>query len=438
MIKIDTSQIKNWEKIKKLHLEWYKEYIYPKIEITFEILKNEENNLIKSYNNVLKNILDKKEYYVIDNFIGNKNNDLIDKFARINLEELKKELNKIDLNKLSLNRKLNFLKIDDFKDIVNKYREKEILILELERYININKLKIKELKEKPVERLKKGTLINLKEKSSYFYICEGKKEFYPENLFDYDSFSTKSEGWNRHRLISMMGISVCPYCQRQYITNYKENDGDKENNRTTSDLDHFISKSKYPILALCLYNFIPSCQICNSRFKGQDDSYKEAKLQVLYPYEESYDDYGVKFKTSIELLENIIGEDKKFEVKIDSSQLEENLKKSKEEVLSVEERINNDIDMFGLNKVYKDSHNGYLKDMLKTIEKTPESYLNIISDLFVDEDEKNKEDEKEEKLKQSFQEIVKEPYEFKIRNGEPLGKLTKDIAEEFGIDMGEE
>lgn len=87
MIKIDTSQIKNWEKIKKLHLEWYKEYIYPKIEITFEILKNEENNLIKSYNNVLKNILDKKEYYVIDNFIGNKNNDLIDKFARINLEE---------------------------------------------------------------------------------------------------------------------------------------------------------------------------------------------------------------------------------------------------------------------------------------------------------------------------------------------------------------
>lgn len=438
MIKIDTSQIKNWEEIKKLHLEWYKEYIYPKIEITFEILKNEENNLIKSYNNVLKNILDKKEYYIIDNFIGNKNNDLIDKFARINLEELKKELNKIDLNKLSVNKKLNFLKIDDFKDIVNKYREKKILILELERYININKLKIKELKEKPVKRLKKGTLINLKKKSSYFYICEGKKEFYPENLFDYDSFSTKSEGWNRHRLISMMGISVCPYCQRQYITNYKENDGDKENNRTTSDLDHFISKSKCPILALCLYNFIPSCQICNSRFKGQDDSYKEGKLQVLYPYEESYDDYGVKFKTSIELLENIIGEDKKFEVKIDSSQLEENLKKSKEEVLSVEERINNDIDMFGLNKVYKDSHNGYLKDMLKTIEKTPESYLNIISDLFVDEEEKNKEDEKEEKLKQSFQEIVKEPYKFKIRNGEPLGKLTKDIAEEFGIDMGEE
>lgn len=27
MIKIDTSQIKNWEEIKKLHLEWYKEYI---------------------------------------------------------------------------------------------------------------------------------------------------------------------------------------------------------------------------------------------------------------------------------------------------------------------------------------------------------------------------------------------------------------------------
>ena len=72
----------------------------------------------------------------------------------------------------------------------------------------------------------------------------------------------------------------------------------------------------------------------------------------------------------------------------------------------------------------------------------------MISDLFVDENEnlftdeseKNKEESKEdeklkEKLKQSFKEIVKKPYKFKIRNGEPLGKLTKDIAEEFGISM---
>ncbi|MGL5965148.1 MAG: hypothetical protein ACRCZ2_12245 [Fusobacteriaceae bacterium] len=37
--------------------------------------------------------------------------------------------------------------------------------------------------------------------------------------------------------------------------------------------------------------------------------------------------------------------------------------------------------MFGLDLVYKISHNKYLKDMLKNIEKYPEAYLEDISKI---------------------------------------------------------
>lgn len=498
MIKIDTSDSEKWKEIEINHSKWYWEKVEVKLNKTIELLENiDDKELLKfieifeedkakkkleKYKELLKDIKEKG-----GNFSVLKCDGLIKYAKKFEEIELKDLIDKIPegLKKNNIEKTL-YKEIFDYDSFSGKpedlYKKK---IKNLEKKINycienhskakpnkeiiklINYFKlngediIPELKEyqdalssfrenlKDEEKLKEVKNKWEKIKNKIDKIPQELKKNRIENtlykgIFDYDSFSKKSEGWNRHILISMMGISVCPYCQRQYITNYKGNAGDEEDNRTTADLDHFISKSKYPILALCLYNFIPSCQICNSRFKGQKDSYKDGKLQVLYPYEESYDNYGVKFKTSIELLENIIGGDKEFEVKIDSFQLEENSKKSKEkEVLSIEKRITNDIDMFGLNKVYKDSHNGYLKNMLKTIEKTPESYLNIISELFIDEEEKNKEEAKKEgklkqKLKQSFKEIIKEPYKFKIRNGEPLGKLTKDIAEEFGIDMGEE
>lgn len=32
-------------------------------------------------------------------------------------------------------------------------------------------------------------------------------------------------------------------------------------------MDHFLPKSKCPIIGLSLFNFVPSCQVCNSRIK---------------------------------------------------------------------------------------------------------------------------------------------------------------------------
>ncbi|MDN3582112.1 hypothetical protein [Mucilaginibacter flavus] len=38
-------------------------------------------------------------------------------------------------------------------------------------------------------------------------------------------------------------------------------------------LDHFYLKKTFPYLSLCLFNFVPSCYACNSKFKGEGKLY---------------------------------------------------------------------------------------------------------------------------------------------------------------------
>lgn len=96
-----------------------------------------------------------------------------------------------------------------------------------------------------------------------------------ELIIDYSIVS----GDLRHKLMNDIGIRTCPYCNRNYITRYGIN-----GSKSTADLDHFYQKAQYPLFALSLFNFVPSCPVCNSRMKNThpaDDS--------LYPYEEGFE-----------------------------------------------------------------------------------------------------------------------------------------------------
>ena len=66
------------------------------------------------------------------------------------------------------------------------------------------------------------------------------EEYLPNQLFCYKKLYKEGK-WSRHKLLSLMGIEVCPYCQRNYISSYGK--------KTTADLDHFYPKSLYPFLA---------------------------------------------------------------------------------------------------------------------------------------------------------------------------------------------
>lgn len=65
----------------------------------------------------------------------------------------------------------------------------------------------------------------------------------------------------------LLEIKTCYYCETAYVNTYTTWDNGKQETRRQFDVDHFLPKDKCPLLALSLFNFVPSCQVCNSRLK---------------------------------------------------------------------------------------------------------------------------------------------------------------------------
>ncbi|MEC2709472.1 hypothetical protein P9Z39_28010 [Bacillus thuringiensis] len=149
----------------------------------------------------------------------------------------------------------------------------------------------------------------------------------------------------RHNLLCGLEIRVCPYCNRQYITTYNKN-GEKL--RSTSDLDHFYPKVAFQLYSLSLFNFIPACSICNSRFK------RAKKLKILYLYEMGFED-RVTFKvkpTSISNINSLIGNNSDFDLVLEVDNAHAN-----------NDELQGHIEMFRLEEVYQ-SHKDFVQELL--------------------------------------------------------------------------
>ena len=420
MIKIDVEKINNWDIIKEKHSEWYKENILPKIEKACKFLESKKNkgNSVEKYLYLLKKIRDKGENFVVNEIKNSfKDREEEKKFYKVLFNKSFVKNLKKDLKNNSKWYKENILpKIEETCEFLKSKEDKSN---SLKEYLDkLEKIK-KEKKDFEIEKkFDKDLIKRLKEMDLPKEYLPNKlfiyKEYLPNKLFHYEKLYKGN--WNRHELLSLMGIEVCPYCQRNYISNYEgyeENNKKTKTKKTTAHLDHFYPKAHYPFLALSLYNFIPSCQVCNSVFKKA----KEVQNSI-YLQEEGFDELGVKFRTSKETVDAILEKNSDFSVEIDCKNIEDKEKKNK---------VKKSIDNLGLDKVYKKSHNQYIQDLLYTVKKYPESYLETCGEIF--RNDKNN----EEQLKEYFKDIVKEPYRKRIENGEPLAKLTKDILEEFDI-----
>jgi len=64
----------------------------------------------------------------------------------------------------------------------------------------------------------------------------------------YDKWRTK----HGNQLVKELELTVCAYCNRNYI-----------NGGSGADFDHFFEKSDNQIFALSFYNLIPVCPVCN-------------------------------------------------------------------------------------------------------------------------------------------------------------------------------
>ena len=117
----------------------------------------------------------------------------------------------------------------------------------------------------------------LNQEGLIFLLNEGKTWMGVKNIFNYNAFS-RSDYFSK--LVQMMGVSTCPYCNRAFTSTVEKEDGEI---RRHNQIDHYMSQDSYPYLALTLPNMVPVCADCNHK-KGLN------KKDILYPYKEGFDD----------------------------------------------------------------------------------------------------------------------------------------------------
>ena len=184
----------------------------------------------------------------------------------------------------------------------------------------------------------------------------------------YTNFSNRKFG---HQWAERLGVTVCPYCNRSYIFTVRK---DASNGKARPQYDHFFPKSKYPYLAVSMYNLIPSCAVCNSG-KSDKDSFQDQKVQYLNPYVEGY---GTKTflqiapKKKKDRIRGCVGLAEEYTVK----------PKSAPDVdKDAAKRIQDTWDLLKLGPLYE-KHSDYIRNILRAKQIYTEEYLDQLMKSF--------------------------------------------------------
>lgn len=211
-------------------------------------------------------------------------------------------------------------------------------------------------------------------------------------IFNYTgSFSIKKTKYSTYNLASNLDINTCAYCNRTYTKTVIN-----PNKITRPEFDHWFPKSKFPLLALSFYNLIPSCHICNSSVKGDE----EFNLKDhLHPYIDKVIDFQFSYDHK---------DYNNFRFKIVSTP------GSKEEKTT---------EAFKLKEIYE-THEDEIEDLRKIRDVYSDRYLQNLTTQF-----KGLTISEEEVYRLAFG-VHKDEKLFEKR---PLSKMKKDILIELGI-----
>ncbi|WP_369350996.1 hypothetical protein AB6M97_01725 [Streptococcus hillyeri] len=196
-------------------------------------------------------------------------------------------------------------------------------------------------------------------------------------------------------LVEILAITVCPYCNRNFINNR----GDK----FSAQMDHFYSKDDYPFLAVSLYNLIPTCGACN-HIKSTQNFHIHPFLK---PKQEDSFTFGYQYTS--------LGD---MEIKIATS-----------------DRRKNDFEAIRLEEAYQ-IHHIDVRNMLKREERYSKGYRKELQELFKSEvggsssifnESFNLELTNDEIDRMIYGDAI---FEEDIKNI-PLGKFRKDIYKEI-------
>lgn len=238
------------------------------------------------------------------------------------------------------------------------------------------------------------------------------KDLY-EYVFRYEAFSSLRSDKGHcgiHELIGLLGVKVCPYCNRLYTTTVNT-----KKCRVRPQLDHFRNKSDYPFLALSINNLVPACGVCNLLKSNQDKD-------LVYPYDEDFSDEDRIFRSSIPTehtvpaLEGIRISEQDFEIMIECRDPGRKVKDTDRS-----NRIDNSIRELALTELYQ-SHRDYIAFLYRQryilTKQVAQDYFRQFSSLF--------------KSAEEVEDVFTLMYTDLVHWSErPLGKLTHDIIAEI-------
>ena len=308
---------------------------------------------------------------------------------------------------MELYRKINFTDYPEFKDELNNWVVNNIPGLESEQdaFLNIMKDEFSFLKNY------RGLLDNFIDKEPR--LAEYLKKSY-----------SKIDAKLRRKIIDLKNVSVCPYCNRNYINStYKMLHCDNCNQDlfvidevenecpsckqeincqtevvNTAQLDHFFSKDSYPLFAVSFYNLIPSCYSCNHVKSNKNLEYS--------PYDTSFPLDDVKFTYIPKSVD---------EIKI--------------KIVSYDINFENGIRDLGIEELYQ-SHIDVVNELIWKKEVYTDSYREGLSEIL---NQTNLELSKAE-----VNRFITGHYTDKENYGKrPLSKMVTDISKEIGL-VGEE
>ena len=192
-------------------------------------------------------------------------------------------------------------------------------------------------------------------------------------------------------------INSCYYCEMAYINTYSY----QNKKYSHFDLDHFFPKKKCPILALSLFNLIPSCPTCNQRLKRTEVLSKDVYENLLLsPSSERY------------ALDNLVTIHLVPTTKFINLQLQqkESLDRFKMKFVTKSKSYQKTIDLFRLEERYEFHKSDALR-LLRLKQNYPDSHIGMISHL----------------IKRSRNAIKDDIFNNKHMNESILSKLHRDI-----------
>ncbi|PGL47818.1 hypothetical protein CN922_21900 [Bacillus cereus] len=172
--------------------------------------------------------------------------------------------------------------------------------------------------------------LNVEIKKVFIFLYEGLLDY---KTFNREFFQTSSSLADFRTSMSL--YKVCPYCDMNKI------------NRDLVSVDHFLPKSKFPILSIFPDNLIVSCKGCNENIKGEN-----IKTPIAHPYYEEVANH--------------------FTFQVDDSNLDQfkiEVKMNEDNSSLMNKKIENFLSLFEIKERYDMNMTAELKDFRDEIRK---------------------------------------------------------------------